>query len=76
MMMLLHQHFILMQTKYLIQHLKSSEKNPIIIGLLWDQWETEVLTGRDVSKRAYTNYETLFNGFFDTIGTSDIPTFL
>lgn len=38
-------------------------KNPKIIGLHWNQWETEVWTGGDAIVNAESNYSELFGGF-------------
>ncbi|MEG1875537.1 MAG: hypothetical protein RR185_08210 [Angelakisella sp.] len=53
-----------------MQNLKGSGKTPRIIGLHWNQWETEVDTGGAVLARAKENYRRLFSGFRDALGSA------
>ena len=46
-----------------IQNLRASGKNPLILGLHWNQWETEADTGGASVLEAEDNYRELFNGF-------------
>lgn len=45
-----------------------------IIGLHWNQWETEVMTGGKAIEEAYINYSSLFKGFKEVLG--EIPIYL
>lgn len=50
-----------------IANLKQNGKNPIILGLHWNQWETEVDTGGASITNAKRNYDELFDGFRDAL---------
>lgn len=56
--------------KLAVENLKNSDKTPRILGLHWNQWETEVDTGGDAVTCAEENYKRLFEGFLHAI---DIP---
>ena len=43
-------------------------KKPKVIGLHWNQWETECYTGSKAMNDAKANYENLFWGFFTALG--------
>ena len=58
-----------------MQNLVQAGKTPRILGLHWNQWETEVHTGGDVLARACENYSALFTGFRAALGT-DYPLYL
>ncbi len=49
-------------------------KNPRVIGLHWNQWETEADTGSKALNEAKANYENLFWGFFTALGSDKIGT--
>lgn len=49
-------------------NLMSAGKKPQIIGLHWNQWETECFTGSRAMNEAQANYENLFWGFFTALG--------
>lgn len=57
-----------------IQHLKAQGKNPRIIRVHWNQWETEAWSGggagSDLAARA--NFERMLRGFNDALG-ADAP---
>lgn len=68
-----------------IKNLRSQGRNSRIIGIHWNQWETEVWTGSDLAlggnnaqaiTGALSNYTNLFNGFFNTLKTRHIPIYL
>lgn len=46
-----------------VQNLRHSGKTPRILGLHWNQWETEVDTGGDSIVQAEQNYTALFDSF-------------
>lgn len=45
-----------------VKNLKAAGKRPRIIGLHWNQWETEVDTGGDSVANAPENYRAIFQG--------------
>ena len=51
-----------------VRSLKGMGKNPVFLGLHWNQWETEVQTGAEAIRYAKANYEELFDGFRKAIG--------
>lgn len=51
-----------------MQNLKKSGKDPKIIGLHWNQWETEVGTGKMALDNAEENYLKIFEGFRNAVG--------
>lgn len=51
-----------------MKSLEHMGKMPSIIGLHWNQWETEVDTGGEVLMRAEDNYRRLFEGFRSALG--------
>lgn len=53
--------------KLAMEDLKKSGKNPVILGLHWNQWETEVDSGKDVLNRAKENYRNLLDGFYQAL---------
>lgn len=58
-----------------VRQLKSMGKKPVILGLHWNQWETEVESGGEVLQRAEENYCRLFEGFYKALGER-CPTYL
>ncbi len=58
----------------------ASGKHPRVIGLHWNQWETEASTGSKALNEAEANYRNLFWGFFTALGSDDtgsrIPLYL
>lgn len=61
--------------KLAVQNLNSAGKTPRILGLHWNQWETEVDTGGEALRCARENYRRLFNGFREAAGI-DFPLYL
>lgn len=53
-----------------VSHLRSAGKRPHVLGLHWNQWETEVATGAVAIGCAKENYEALFAGFAKALGMS------
>lgn len=51
-------------------NLMMSGKKPQIIGLHWNQWETECYTGSKALNEASANYKNLFWGFFTALGSN------
>ena len=51
-----------------VENLKRSGRNPRILGLHWNQWETEVDTGGEAVRNAPENYRRLFAGFRQAVG--------
>ena len=53
-----------------IQKLKSEGKNPRIIGVHWNQWETEAWSGGGVGSDLFArnNFERIIQGFNDSLG--------
>lgn len=51
-----------------MMNLISAGKRPQVIGLHWNQWETEAETGSRAMNEAEANYENLFWGFFTALG--------
>lgn len=51
-----------------MKNLKNSGKTPHILGLHWNQWETEAETGGDSIVKAEENYRELFSGFRQAAG--------
>ena len=55
-------------------------KTPQVIGLHWNQWETEAHTGSKALNEARDNYKNLFWGFFTALGSDEtgrgIPLYL
>ncbi len=49
-------------------NLIAAGKNPRVIGLHWNQWETEAETGSRAIHDAEANYKNLFWGFFTALG--------
>ncbi len=44
-------------------------KRPRVIGLHWNQWETECLTGESAMSECKAHYENIFWGFFTALGS-------
>ena len=63
-----------------MMNLITAGKHPKIIGLHWNQWETEADTGSRALNEAEKNYENLFWGFFTALGSDktgkNIPLYL
>ena len=61
-------------------NLIASGKRPQVIGVHWNQWETECHTGSKALNDAEANYENLFWGFFTALGSDktgrNIPLYL
>lgn len=61
-------------------NLIAAGKSPRVIGLHWNQWETEVDTGSKALNDAKANYENLFWGLFTALGSDktgkNIPLYL
>ncbi len=61
-------------------NLMTSGKKPQVIGLHWNQWETECYTGSKALNEAKANYENLFWGLFTALGSDktgkNIPFYL
>lgn len=53
-----------------MQSIRDQGYNPCVIGLHWNQWETEVDTGGKSVEEARQNYSELFSGFRKAIGQS------
>lgn len=51
-----------------MKSIREMGKNPVILGLHWNQWEAEAIKGGDAVKSAYTNYSRLWNGFEEALG--------
>lgn len=51
-----------------VANLRNAGKNPLVIGLHWNQWETEVDTGGSAILDARENYTNLFAGFRQAVG--------
>lgn len=51
-----------------MKNLKKQGKRPVILGMHWNQWETEVASGCEVVNRAEQNLQKLFQGFYDALG--------
>lgn len=51
-----------------MQSIKDQGYTPQVIGLHWNQWETEVDTGAEAVEEARENYKELFEGFRRAIG--------
>lgn len=51
-----------------MKNLRAAGKNPCVIGLHWNQWETEVHTGGSCVENAENNYREFFKGFEEAIG--------
>lgn len=58
-----------------VKNLRAAGKNPRVIGLHWNQWETEVYTGGEAVENAEQNYRELFAGFEKALGM-DFPLWL
>lgn len=58
-----------------MQSIKNQGYTPHVIGLHWNQWETEVDTGAEAVEEAGENYKELFEGFRKAIG-EDFPIYL
>lgn len=52
-----------------MMNLIAAGKRPKIIGLHWNQWETEVGTGSRAFNEAEKNFENIFWGFFTALGS-------
>lgn len=50
-----------------VRNLKNSGKNPVILGLHWNQWETEVDTAGESMACAEENYKAVFAGFREAL---------
>lgn len=50
-------------------NLMTSGKKPQVIGIHWNQWETECYTGSKAMNDAEANFENLFWGFFTALGS-------
>ena len=63
-----------------MMNLITSGKTPRVIGLHWNQWETEADTGSKALNDAEANYKNLFWGFFTALGSDEsgagIPLYL
>ncbi len=61
-------------------NLIAAGKRPQVIGLHWNQWETEALSGSRALNEAKANYENLFWGLFTALGSDqsgkNIPLYL
>ncbi len=61
-------------------NLMTNGKKPQVIGLHWNQWETECHTGARALDEAPDNYQNLFWGFFTALGSdangTGIPLYL
>ncbi|MBE6611268.1 MAG: hypothetical protein E7632_02145 [Ruminococcaceae bacterium] len=61
-------------------NLIAAGKSPRVIGLHWNQWETEVDTGSKALNDAKANYENLFWGLFTALGSDksgkNVPLYL
>ncbi len=51
-------------------NLMTSGKKPQVIGLHWNQWETECFTGSRALNHAEENFDNLFWGFFTALGST------
>jgi len=51
-----------------VANLRNAGKNPVVIGLHWNQWETEVDTGSSAVLDARENFSQTFAGFRKAIG--------
>lgn len=58
-----------------VKNLLSAGKQPRVIGVHWNQWETEVDTGGDSIRDAESNYRRFFEGFREAMGM-DFPLWL
>lgn len=58
-----------------VQDIRAQGKRPVVIGLHWNQWETEVCVGRKAIENAPQNYRRLWQGFRDALGM-EYPLFL
>lgn len=54
--------------KLAVENLKRSGKRPVVIGLHWNQWETELQTSKEALLCAEDNYKNLFAGFRKALG--------
>lgn len=54
-----------------VMNLIAAGKKPRIIGLHWNQWETEADTGSKALNDAEANYKNLFWGFFTALGSDE-----
>lgn len=52
-------------------NLITAGKKPRVIGLHWNQWETEAFTGSKALNEAESNYKNLFWGFFTALGSDE-----
>ncbi|MBQ8552388.1 MAG: hypothetical protein IJ428_06205 [Clostridia bacterium] len=52
-----------------VMNLTMQGKKPQVIGLHWNQWETECHTGSKALNEAKANYENLFWGLFTALGS-------
>ena len=52
-----------------MMNLITAGKKPRVIGLHWNQWETEADTGSRALNEAEENYKNLFWGFFTALGS-------
>lgn len=50
-----------------VRQLRDMGKKPMILGLHWNQWETEVFTGGTALQDAPDNYKKMFLGFADAL---------
>ncbi len=55
-------------------NLMMSGKKPQVIGLHWNQWETECYTGSKAMNDAEANYKNLFWGLFTALGSNAVGT--
>lgn len=51
-----------------MKNLREAGKRPVVIGLHWNQWETEAETGGESILRARENYEAFFAGLRQAVG--------
>ena len=50
-------------------NLLAAGKKPQVIGLHWNQWESECFTGRKALEEAEANFKNIFWGFFTALGS-------
>lgn len=63
-----------------VMNIITAGKKPQVIGLHWNQWETEAHTGSKALNEARDNFRNLFWGFFTALGSNEhgdnIPLYL
>ncbi len=55
-------------------NLMMAGKKPQVIGLHWNQWETECYTGSKAMNDAEANFKNIFWGFFTALGSNAVGT--